>query len=225
MVCKGGSGCGEASAIGVVDAMAGAMKAYKREGHGRTFPNSFYDDPRGGRASSLERNILRYRAAETALYLHVAQEVRAFMLQTIHPHAVQTTPSPFPKKSEEQRLKGVLRGLILDAELAGKITADDARTLRNQASHDPKEGKKLRRAFAYAVEQGMFIQAEVDELQDLLGYRNNIAHRIHEIMADITRSQWNLEMFEFRPPAWLCCTNRGVGGLPPSPDRLILLPL
>lgn len=182
--------------------MAGAMKAYKKESLGRTFPNSFYNDPRGGQASSLERNILRYRAAETALYLHVAQEVRDFMLQTIHPHAAKTTPTPLPMKSEEQRLKGVLRSLILDAELAGKVTADDARTLRNQVSRDPKEGKKLRRAFACAVEQGMFTQDEADELQDLLGYRNDIAHRIHEIMADITRDQWSLEMLEFRPPAY-----------------------
>lgn len=182
--------------------MAGAVKGYERKGFGRTFPSSRFDDPRGGRASSLERNILRYRAAETALYLHVAQEVRDFMLQTIHPHSINPSTTPFPKKSKEQRLKGILCELVTDAEVAGKVSADVARTLRSQVSHDPKEGKKLRRAFAYAVEKGIFTSDEADELQSLLEYRNDIAHRIHEIMADITRDQWNIESFEFRPPAY-----------------------
>lgn len=124
------------------------------------------------------------------------------MLQTVHPQAVKEAVSILPRKSEEQRLRGMLHKLIFDAKLAGKITTDDARALYTQAAHDSKQGKKLRRAFAFSVERGMFTQDEADELQGLLNYRNDIAHRIHEIMADITRDQWSTQSFEFRPPAY-----------------------
>jgi hypothetical protein len=124
------------------------------------------------------------------------------MVQTIYPNAIKSPTIPLPKKSEEQRLSGVLLGLIANAELAGKITPEDARKLRNEQSHDPREGKKLRQAFIYAVEKDRFTQSEADELQGLLGYRNDVAHRLHEIMADISRSHWNRERLEFRPSAY-----------------------
>ena len=104
--------------------MAGVMKTSKMRGFGRAFPRSRYDDPRGGRASSLERNVLRYRAAEVALYLYFAQEVRNYMLQTVYPNSINLSTIPLPQKSEEKRLNGVLLKLVFDAELSCPIPDD-----------------------------------------------------------------------------------------------------
>ena len=75
--------------------MPGIRKTRRRRQLGRAFPYSRYDDPRGGRPSALERNVLRYRATEVALYLFYAEEVRNFMLTTVYPVAIKD-PSAGP---------------------------------------------------------------------------------------------------------------------------------
>jgi hypothetical protein len=183
-------------------AMAGAIKTYPNRLHGRRFPHSRYDDPRGGRASALERNVLRYRATETTLYLFYAEEVRKFMMTSIYPLAINnSTTSPWVT-TEEQRLKRVLGQLLTDAELAGTLASADAQKARASGYYDPKEGKKLRRAFDYAVNAGIFVATEADELVELLSYRNVVAHRIHLIMSEVSRSYWASDHFAFDPPIY-----------------------
>ena len=46
--------------------MPGVNKQHKPREFGRAFLASRHNDPRGGRASALERNVLRYRAIEGA---------------------------------------------------------------------------------------------------------------------------------------------------------------
>lgn len=178
------------------------MKVHRRSNFGRAFPHSRYDDPRGGRPSSLERNILRYRAAEATLYLFYAEEVRDFMITNVYPRAIGEPSALTCTTTEEQRLQRVLGQLLSDAEQAGTLSPADAETLRDADEHDPKQGKKLRRSFGFAVGAGMFSATEADELIRLLGYRNDIAHRIHLVMADITRSHWTSERFDFSAPTY-----------------------
>lgn len=182
--------------------MAEVTKSHPKRQHGRTFPHSRYDDPRGGRPSALERNILRYRAAEATLYLFYAEEVRDFMMANIYPHAIRDPAASPGETSEERRLKGVLGRLLSDAELAGTLSPADAQKVRHANQHDSKEGKKLRKAFGYAVGAGMFTTPEADELVELLNYRNDIAHRIHLVMSDVTRSYWTSEHVAFTAPAY-----------------------
>jgi hypothetical protein len=53
--------------------MPGVTKRHSKRDFGQAFPASRYDDPRGGRTSSLEHNILRYRATEATVYLFYAE--------------------------------------------------------------------------------------------------------------------------------------------------------
>ncbi|MBN9561774.1 MAG: hypothetical protein J0H14_13745 [Alphaproteobacteria bacterium] len=182
--------------------MAGVTKSHRKRDFGRAFPHSRYDDPRGGRPAALERNVLRYRAAESTLYLFYAEQVRDFMLVNVYPRAVKDPNTPFWETTEERRLRELLGRILSDAELAGRLSPEDAQKLRHSQEHDPKEGKKLRKAFSFAVDAGMFSAAEADELVELLSYRNDIAHRIHLVMSDVTRSYWTSDHVAFTAPTY-----------------------
>jgi hypothetical protein len=72
--------------------VVGVSKSHPKRAHGPAFPHNRYDDPRGGRPSALERNVLRYRAAEATLYLFYAAEVRDFMIanmSNMYPRAIK----------------------------------------------------------------------------------------------------------------------------------------
>ena len=101
------------------------------------------------------------------------------MIANIYRRAIQDPAAPPWETSEEQRLQAVLGRLLSDGELAGVLSPADAQKLRHTNQYDPKEGKKLRKTFRYAVNAGMFTAIEADELVELLKYRNDIAHRIH----------------------------------------------
>jgi hypothetical protein len=169
---------------------------------GRAFPHSRYDDPRGGGASALERNVLRYRAIEASLYLFYTAEIREFMLENVFPLVSEVGGVAGWKTAAEARQEQLMRALVTEAEAAGRISADEAAALAPAAPHDPKEGKKLRRAFGYAVANGMFEAAEADELMALLQYRNEVAHHIHLVMADVTRSYWTADYVAYAAPAY-----------------------
>lgn len=149
--------------------MPGVSKRHRIREHGLAFPASRYDDPRGGRPSALERNILRYRAAEVTLYLFFAEDVRDFLLTNIYPKAVkhqQTSPGD------------------------------------TVAAADRKKAKKLATAMAYAVAIEMFNAEEAADIKSLLDYRNDIAHRIHLVMSDISRSYWNSDHIAYSAPTY-----------------------
>lgn len=49
--------------------------------------------------------------------------------------------------------------------------------------------KPLKKAFEILVHDGILEQEESDEMQDLIVYRNDIAHRIHQLTADIVHPE------------------------------------
>ncbi|NHN86211.1 hypothetical protein GOB93_16410 [Acetobacter musti] len=168
--------------------MAGAVKYCVKPDSGRLFPFSRYNDPRGGGSSALERNILRYRAIEITLYLFYNEEIRNFMLTDVYPVAICENFYAISEVPDKKRLSCLLDRLLRDAEAANKLSIEDADTLRQTFLGAGQEGKKLKIAFAFAVKIGIFSEEEASELQMLLGYRNDIAHRIHLVMSDISRN-------------------------------------
>lgn len=182
--------------------MPGVQKQHRIRWNGRAFPASRYDDPRGGRPSALELNILRYRAVETAIYLFYAVEVRDFMVENIFRQAV-LPPGVKPwEPSEERRLHRVLSRVLMNAELAKTLSAEDGQALRLMFEDERKQGKQLKIAFGHAIKIGMFTEVEANEVQQLLAYRNDIAHRIHLVMSDVSRSYFASDHVAFSAPTY-----------------------
>jgi hypothetical protein len=180
----------------------GFTKHHTKRHYGRAFPASRYDDPRGGRASALERNILRYRAIEATLYLFYADEVRDFMLTDVYRPAVRQPGGKIWEQPEEQRLQGIFAELLRNAETEKNLPAEDAEALRRAFANERHQGKKLKVAFSYAVTIGIFTEAEAAELKGLLDYRNDIAHRIHLVMSDISRNYWAIDHVAYTAPTY-----------------------
>jgi hypothetical protein len=182
--------------------MAGVTKRHTKRQYGRSFPHSQFDDPRGGRASSLERNVLRYRAAEAALYLFFADKVRTFMMDNVYPLAAKSLAATDWGPSEERRLHSLLREILSEAETKGRLSSADAQSLAKVTNHDFKQGKKLRPAFAYAVTNDIFSSSEAHEIFHLLQYRNEIAHRMEMCTADVTRHNWVSDYVSYLSPSY-----------------------
>jgi hypothetical protein len=182
--------------------MPGVSKHRTKRDYGRAFPASHYDDPRGGRASALERNILRYRATEATLYLFYAEEVRDFMLTDVHRAATRQPGEQIWEPPEERRLQRLFADLLREAETEQKLLAKDAEALRRAFASERQQGKKLKVAFAYAVTIGMFTEAEAAELRALLDYRNDIVHRIQLLMSDISRDYWAIDHVAYAAPTY-----------------------
>jgi hypothetical protein len=68
--------------------------------------------------------------------------------------------------------------------------------------NEQQQGKKLKIAFAYAVTIGIFTEVEAAELKALLDYRNDIAHRIHLVMSDISRNYWAINHVAYAASAY-----------------------
>ena len=165
--------------------MPGVIKKHSRLEAGHAFPASRYNDPRGNRPSALERSILRYRAVEVTLYLFYAEEVRDFMLTQVHGVAINDPLAP-----------------LMDAEDRKKVAIEDAAAVRLMFAGERHQGKKLKVAFTHAIKIGIFTEAEADELNGLLDYRNDIAHRIHLVMSDVNRSYVASDYVSFTPPKY-----------------------
>jgi hypothetical protein len=182
--------------------MPGVARRRTKRGYGRAFPASQYDDPRGGRASALERNILRYRAVEATIYLFYAEEVRRFMLTDVHRAAIQRSGNAIGETSDESRLQRIFADLVRDAEDTRRLPMQDAEALRRMFASERQQGKKLKVAFAYSVMIGILTESEAAELRALLDYRNDIAHRIHLVMSDISRNYWAIDHVAYAAPAY-----------------------
>jgi hypothetical protein len=182
--------------------MPGFQKQHRKRKYGRAFPASRYDDPRGRRPSALERNIARYRAAEVTLYLHYAEEVRDFMLTDVYRAAAVKSGSDPWEPSKERHLQSVLSRVLSDAEIKKTMKTEDGIALRQAFASERRQGKKLKTAFAYAIKIGIFTEAEANELKELLDYRNDIAHRVHEVMSDLNRSYWAADHVAYAAPAY-----------------------
>ncbi len=116
--------------------MPGVTKHHKKRDCGRAFPASHYDDPRGGRPSALERNILRYRATEATVYLFYAEQVRSFLLTDVLRAATGQQGGATWDPPDEQRLQRILSDLLRDAETAGRLAAEDAVALRTASASE-----------------------------------------------------------------------------------------
>jgi len=180
----------------------GFTKRHTKRDYGRAFPASCYNDPRGGRPSALERNILRYRAIEAALYLFYADEVRTFLLTDVYRAAVRQPGQSIWEQPEERRLQGVFAGLLREAESEKKIRQEDIDALRRAFEYERQQGKKLKTAFAFAITVGLFTEDEASEIRDLLEYRNDIAHRIHLVISDISRNYWTIDHLTYKAPTY-----------------------
>jgi hypothetical protein len=98
--------------------------------------------------------------------------------------------------------KRVFANLLRDAEREQKLPVEDAEALRQAFASERQQGKKLKVAFAYAVTIGMFTEAEAAKLKALLDYRNDIAHRIHKVMSDISRNYWAIDHVAYDMPIY-----------------------
>lgn len=181
--------------------MPGVIKQHKRRKFGRTFPNSQYNDPRGGRASALERNVLRYRAMETVLYLYYAEDLREFMINTVLPDA-NADASGVWTSEKSQQVARLLSRLVSDARRDKKLTREEAVQLRALLDESGRQSKKLKAAFRHAIDVGLLTEAEANEVAELIEYRNDIAHRIHLVMADISRSHYASDYINYAGAAY-----------------------
>jgi hypothetical protein len=182
--------------------MPGVAKRHTKRDYGQVFPASRYDDPRGGRASALERNILRYRAIEATVYLSYAEEVRDFLLTDVYHAAVRQPGEAIWELPEERRLHRILADLLRDAETTKRLPSEDVAALRRAFASERQQGRKLKVALGYAVTIGIFTEAEAVELKALLDYRNDIAHRIHLVMSDISRDYWAIDHVAYTAPTY-----------------------
>ena len=182
--------------------MPGFTKMHSKREFGRAFPACKYDDPRGGRPSALERNILRYRAAETTLYLFYAEEVRDFMLTNVHRDAVREPAASPWEPAKELHLQSILFELLTDAETKNTLSIEDAKALRLAFAGERQQSKKLKVAFGHAIRIGMLTEKEANELKELLDYRNHIAHRIHTVVSDVSRSYCATDRVSFTAPTY-----------------------
>lgn len=116
--------------------------------------------PNGTTILAWEADVLKVRALEMVLVLFYIQELREFILNSIEgTHMVRT------------RL--------------GVPTSTDS-VMRPTASNATRhEGKKLDRARALLVAEGVITQDESDELFALMDFRNSIGHAVHELTDDI----------------------------------------
>jgi hypothetical protein len=180
----------------------GLTKHHRKRRYGRAFPASRYDNPRGGRPSAFERNILRYRSTEATLYLFYADEVREFMLTDVYRAAIREPGEMLWEQPKERRLQYVLADLLRDAEAEKKLSVEDTEALRSALASERQQGRKLKAAFAYAITIGIFTETEAAELKTLLDYRNDIAHRIHLVMSDVSRNYWAIDHVAYTAPAY-----------------------
>ncbi|MER2095697.1 MAG: hypothetical protein ABS977_02215 [Pseudomonas qingdaonensis] len=152
----------------------------------KPFPSSRYDNPQGGRPSALERNILKYRAYEISLFIFYAEDLKRFMIDNVYRMVPVAEEVSVYRTTEELRLYTLLRDAVAAAESNGSLSGDDAAAVKGLISKEPSDSKRLRKAFTMAVEIGLCNKTEADEIQQLIKYRNDIAHQIHQITADVS---------------------------------------
>lgn len=160
------------------------------------FPHSWYSSPKGAQLPALERNILKYRAIQMTLCLFYAESIKSFILNTIYPAATKNDPRLKEEFESEHLLVGKLRRTLSNAIEEGTLTNAESTAILRLVEDRRKQGTKMKVAFADAVAKGVFSQEESEELQRLIDYRNDIAHRLQHLTADISPTQVAREMLE-----------------------------
>ena len=124
------------------------------------------------------------------------------MISNVYRDATRKPGAPPWEPPADRRLERVVSGLMMDAETRNRLSAEDAGAVRALLASGGRRGKKLKLAFGHAIKIGMFTEGEADEVQELLDYRNDIAHRIHLVMSDISRSYWATDHVAYTVPAY-----------------------
>lgn len=109
------------------------------------------------------------------------------MLDNIYPMIGPDERLKDVKAVEETRLAEIIADLAHEAHSKNKISATDTDAIRQFIKNRADESKKLKRAFAHSVNSGILDLKSAEEIQRLISYRNEIAHRTHRITADISR--------------------------------------
>lgn len=98
-----------------------------------------------------------------------------------------------------------LKSLIL-----GSIRATDEFRRRFEGREErlpPGSRRPLVTAFRILVDDGVLTQSESDEVQDLIAFRNDVAHRIHQLTSDVvhpgdSRDRFHRLEVKYRYNAW-----------------------
>ena len=166
--------------------MIGFKKVFLGEKSYSAFPSSRYNSPHGGRISALEKNIFRYRACEISLFLFYAEDLKRFMIDNVY-HLISEKDQVRPHRdAKEEKLLSLLKGVVSTAESDGRMTAEESIEIYNLIEDKIDDGKKLRKAFAFAVKIGLCSEVAAKEMRQLIDYRNDIAHRTHKVVADVS---------------------------------------
>ncbi len=75
--------------------------------------------------------------------------------------------------------------ILFQAESLRRFVVDSIKATDHLRIPDGSK-KPLQKAWAILVDEGILLRHESDELQELIDYRNDIAHRIHVLTGDIT---------------------------------------
>ncbi len=89
-----------------------------------------------------------------------------------------------------------------DAVEKGQLSQEDADALYQTIDQDRHQGTKVRAALAHAIDINFFTETEAEELKSLLDYRNDIAHRMHLVMADVSPIYWVIDHVKFHEPTY-----------------------
>ncbi len=91
--------------------------------------------------------------------------------------------------------------IIADAGLnAETLSLRDAGVLRGAI--DKHKTKKLKLSIRHCIKIELLLQSEADELEKLIRYRNDIAHRIHDILSNTSKLELVKSSFDFNPPIY-----------------------
>lgn len=119
-------------------------------------PQRHFTDPLRGRMPELERCMIRHRALEMILILHHAEELKRDVIQ------------------------GVTAQKSVRAAILGSPEMPD------EAAEEAREGKKQKKAFDYLVRDGVLTAEERTHMVTLIGRRNDIAHHLDQVTADLS---------------------------------------
>lgn len=95
----------------------------------------------------------------------------------------------------EELKRDVINGVAAQARWRAAIADDDAAT----PAEVVKEGKKLKRAFAHLVQDGVLTADERRDMVTLIEKRNSIAHHLDQVTADLSTDRFILDWLAHMP--------------------------
>ena len=124
------------------------------------------------------------------------------MLTDVHRAAIRRPGETIWEQPEERRLQRVFADLLRDAETEKKLPAEDAEALRRAFASRTAARQEAQDRFRLRRHDRHIHRSEAAELKALLDYRNDIAHRIHLVMSDISRNYWAIDHVAYAAPTY-----------------------